>query len=96
MDKSPEVLVYLQTLKSYIENNQEAKDYFLLNYDEESFFDLVGDIAQANFDKRGEPQLTQRQLEFVRITLHAFKRADESDDNLIFDYKSNNINFYLK
>ena len=35
---SPEVLIYLQTVKNYFETNKEAKEFFLSNSDSELFY----------------------------------------------------------
>lgn len=91
----PDVLVYIQNVKSYLENNSEARNYFIGDSDDESFFELVIEIANVNYEKRGEPQLTKEQFELVRITLKAFKEA-EDEDNSIYEYIPNHINFYLK
>jgi hypothetical protein len=97
MSFSPEVLIYLQTLKNYFENNQEARSYFLSNVNKDEFFNLVGETAERNFKKNAEPQLTKEQLEFLRVSLMVFKMVEEeSDDNFIYQYKPKNINFYLK
>jgi hypothetical protein len=97
MSFSPEVLIYLQTLKNYFENNEEARSYFLSKVDEEEFFRLVGETAELNLQKNAEPQLTKEQLEFLRVSLMVFKMVEEeSDDNFIYQYKPKNINFHLK
>lgn len=97
MSFSPEVLIYLQTLKNYFENNEEARSYFLSKVDEEEFFRLVGETAEINLQKNSEPQLSKEQLEFLRVSLMVFKMVEEeSDDNFIYQYKPKNINFYLK
>jgi hypothetical protein len=91
----PDVLVYIQNVKTYLENNSGARDYFIGDNDEESFFELVIDVAKVNYEKRGEPQLTKEQFELIRITLRAFKEAEKEDDS-IYEYIPKNINFYLK
>ena len=91
----PDVLVYIQSVKSYLEKNSEAREYFIGDNSEESFFELVIDIANVNYEKRGEPQLTKEQFELVRITLRAFQQAENGDDS-IYEYIPNHINFYLK
>lgn len=95
MELHPDVLVYLQSIKSYIDNNIDAKNYFIGENDEESFYDLVKDVARVNFEKNGEPQLTRAQFELVRITLRAFSSAEKENDS-IYEYIPNHINFYLK
>lgn len=99
MEKSPEVLIYLQTVKKYIDSNEEVKKYFVANDSESDFYDLVVDIAQINFEKRGEPHLSKEQFELVRITLIAFKKSEEEEnvpDDSIYEYIPEHINFYLK
>jgi hypothetical protein len=98
MNTSPEVLIYLQTVKNYIDNNEEAKRYFIANGSESDFYGIVVDIAQINFNKRGEPQLSKEQLELVRITLIAFKKSEEQElpNDSIYEYIPKHINFYLK
>lgn len=97
MSLSPEVLIYIQTLKHYFENNQESRDYFLGGgIDGEEFFFLVGEVSQKNFEKTGEPQLSKEQFEFLKLTLRAFKMSEEPDENFIYEYKTEKINFILK
>lgn len=97
MNKSPEVLIYLQTVRKYIESNQEARKYFIPNNVESDFYGLVEDISQINFTKRGEPELSKEQFEFIRITLMAFKNAEEEEilSDSIYEYIPTHINFYL-
>jgi hypothetical protein len=55
-----EVLVYLQKVKNYLSTNEEAKTYFIGNSD-----------AEKNFEKNGQPELTQEQFELLRKTILA-------------------------
>lgn len=97
MSLSPEVLIYIQTLKNYFENNEETRNYFLAGgIDGEEFFFLVGEVSQKNFEKTGEPQLTKEQFEFLKLTLQTFKMVEEEDQNFIYEYKTEKINFILK
>ena len=93
MDKiSAEVLIYIQTVKSYFEKNQEAKDYFLNDSNEELFFKHMTEIAQKNFEKNGEVTLDREQFELLRRTIAAItvmkeskiKKEDFDYDNGIF------------
>jgi len=95
MNLHTNVLVYLQNVKNYIENNIEAKNYFIGSNDEDSFYDLIKDIANVNYEKSGEPQLTRAQFELVRITLQEFTEGEKEDDS-IYEYIPNHIKFYLK
>ncbi len=69
----PEVLIYIQTVKNFIENNSDTKKYLIGNSDEELFYEYVGKLAQENFQKNGEVLLTEGQFELIRKTLLAQK-----------------------
>jgi len=72
MDKiSPEVLIYLQSVKNYFETNIEAKEFFLSNSNEELFYKHMTEIAQKNFDKNGTATLDREQFELLRKTILA-------------------------
>lgn len=97
MDKvSPEVLIYLQTVRNYLETNVEAKEYFLSNSNEELFYKHMTEIAQKNFKKNGEATLDREQFELLRRTIAAvsiitkakkiveIKNEDFDYDNRVF------------
>jgi hypothetical protein len=99
MDKiSPEVLIYLQSVKNYFETNQEAKEFFLSNSNEELFYKHMTEIAEKNFKKRGTATLDREQFELLRRTIAAitvisstkptkkveFKKEDFEYDNGVF------------
>ena len=99
MDKiSPEVLIYLQSVKNYFETNIEAREFFLSNSDEELFYKHMIEIAQKNFEKNGTATLDREQFELLRKTIAAitimnkmkfkngveFKKEDFDYDNGIF------------
>jgi hypothetical protein len=97
MKLSSDVLIYVQTIKNYLETNQEARDYFLKNADYDLFFDNLAQISEINFQKTGEPQLTQQQFEFLRVSMMIFKEVDEQEvDQTIYNYIPQDIKFYLK
>lgn len=98
MEFSPDILIYIQTVKKFLENNKGTKEYFLTNVDEELFYDNLGQIAQINLEKNGEPQLSKEQFEVLRISLQIFKQIDEEikTEDSIYDYIPNDIKFYLK
>jgi len=97
MNYSPEVLIYLQTIKNYFNNNQEARSYFLSNLNEEEFYKHVSDVAENNLKKNGEPQLSKEQFEFLRVSLMIFKQVeDEEILDTIYEYTPKNIKFYFK
>ena len=98
MKFSPDILIYIQTVKNFLENNEGIKKYFLTNVDEDLFFENLGQIAEINLTKNGEPQLSKEQFEVLRLSLQIFKKVDEEIqmEESIYEYIPNNIKFYLK
>ena len=86
MDLSPEVLIYIQTVKNYFTTNKEAHDYFIGDSNEEDFFKHLSEISQKNFDKNGEVTLSKEQFELLRVaalaTTISKQRVFYSDDKL--------------
>ncbi len=72
---SPEVLIYIQSVKHYFETNKEAREYFLGNADEELFYKHLSEISQKNFEKDGEVMLNKEQFELLRKTISVLKIA---------------------
>ncbi len=70
---SPEVLIYIQSVKHYFETNKEAREYFLGNADEELFYKHLSEISQKNFEKDGEVMLNKEQFELLRKTVSVLK-----------------------
>jgi len=68
---SPEVLIYIQTVKNYFKTNKEANEYFLQDSNEELFYKHLGEISQKNFEKDGEVMLNKEQFELLRKTVAA-------------------------
>lgn len=95
MEYSPEVLIYLQKFRLYLDGDEHVKKYFLQGTDGEEFFKHLSEISEKNFKRIGQPELTIEQFEFLRKTISIFKFADE-ESSLIFEYKTNKINFHLK
>lgn len=98
MDYSPEVLIYIQSVKKFIFSNDSAREYFLEDVNEEDFFNHLTEISQYNFNKHGDPTLSKGQFEVVRVSLKAFKEIDEAIqmDNSIFSFVPNDMSIYLK
>lgn len=70
MTKIPaEVLIYIQTVKTYLKTNIEAREYFIGESDEELFFEHLSVISQKNFETNGEVMLNKEQFELLRKTL---------------------------
>ena len=83
MDKlSPEVLIYVQSVKNYLQKNNEAREYFIANSDEEQFFKYLSEISQKNFDKNGEVMLDKTQFELLRVTVQAIAIVTTPVENL--------------
>lgn len=61
-----EVLVYLNQVKSFLEKNEQARNYFIQGITAEEFYDKVRDISQKNLEKNGQPELSVEQFEEIR------------------------------
>jgi hypothetical protein len=90
----PEVLIYIQTVKTYLKNNTEAKDYFIGESDEELFFDHLSEISQKNFESNGEVMLNKEQFELLRKTVAAISiskkditEEPKENENMFFEMK---------
>lgn len=90
---SPEVLIYVQSVKNYFQKNNEARKYFIADSDEEEFFKHLSEISQKNFNKNGEVMLDKEQFELLRITIQAIalvtKPIEEIkiEDNIFIDMR---------
>jgi hypothetical protein len=69
MNFIPEVLIYIQTVKTYFKNSEDAREYFIGNSSEEVFFQHLGEISQKNFETKGEVMLDKEQFELLRRTI---------------------------
>lgn len=95
MTKIPsEVLIYLQTVRNYLNNNNEAKDYFIGESDEELFFEHLTEISQKNFESNGEVTLNRDQFELLKKTISAISISKkeiplkpEVSENIFFEMK---------
>jgi hypothetical protein len=89
MKLSPEVLIYIQTVKSYFEKSKEAREYFIGDSNVDLFFEHLGEISQKNFDKDGEVMLNKEQFELLRKTIRAISVTLKKDEELIEVTKEN-------
>lgn len=89
-EPSPEVLIYIQTVKNFFKSNKEAREYFLSDSDEESFFKHLTEISQKNFEKDGEVMLSQTQFELLRKTISAITVVEKSKE------KTTNENIFVE
>ena len=62
-----EVLIYVQSVKNYFEQNPEVKEYFIGNTDEDDFFNRLSERSQKNIDEEKDAMLTQEQFEELRV-----------------------------
>jgi len=69
----PEVLIYVQNVKKYLETNQEARNYFLDGLDVDLFFKHLTEISEKNYKKNGEVMLDKEQFELLKKTLKAIE-----------------------
>lgn len=93
---SPEVLIYIQKVKTYLQNDDKARQYFLDEVDEELFYQHLIEISQKNFEKDGEPTLTQDQFELLRKTMKAINASknEKNEDNGVNEKIYMRINGY--
>lgn len=89
---SPEVLIYIQSVKHYFDTNLDAKEYFLGNSNEELFYTHLSEISQKNFDKDGEVMLNKEQFELLRKTTIAITIAT----NIKEESKANEKNIFME
>jgi len=66
MNYKPEVLIYLNQIKSFLSKNEEARSYFMSSVNPDIFYDELCKISEKNFDSFGEPNLTQEQFEELK------------------------------
>lgn len=78
-DLPPEVLIYVQKMKIFFENDNTSKEYFLKNIDEELFFKHFIEIAVKNFEIHGTPELSIEQLELLNKTVKAISIINEPE-----------------
>jgi hypothetical protein len=93
MDLSPEVLIYVQSVKNYFATNKEAGEYFLSGTNEELFFKHLTEIAQKNFTKSGESMLNRDQFELLRKTILAINVIEKKSFTKKVEIKSEDFNY---
>lgn len=67
---SPEVLIYIQTVKRHFNESVEAQEYFSIKGNEEIFYKDITEISQKNYDEYGDPELSIEQFEEVRRKIY--------------------------
>ena len=76
MGLSPEVLIYIQTVKDFMKVNEEAFNYFRLDKYSNEFYEELAVMSQENSDNGDEIPLTIPQFEELRgkILKNKFKQ----------------------
>jgi hypothetical protein len=79
---SPEVLIYIQTIKNYISNNEETKEYFIGNNDAEIFYEKLLKKSENNFTEKGDPKLSKEDFEELKksFTNKTKEKTDQMDN----------------
>lgn len=85
----PEVLIYIQTVKNFLKNDSNAREYFMGNSDEELFFHHLIEIATKNFNTNGESMLNKEQFELLRKTISAITISKKEEPTEIEDLYNN-------
>lgn len=80
MKYSPEVLIYIQTVKNFFKSNEMAREYYFIRFNEEEFYEEVAKISQSNFDKNGEVMLNLEQFESLRFTSEELNKGQIISD----------------
>jgi hypothetical protein len=83
MSFSPEVLIYLQTVKNFFKSNEETRNYFISDSDEEVFFKHLCEISQKNFEDNGEVMLNKEQFELLRRTILAITISQKDIEEVV-------------
>ena len=86
-----EVLIYIQKVKTYLNTNEQAKDYFVGDSDIDKFMDELTNISLKNFETDGRPELNQEQFELLRVTIKAINISKQklfySDDGVFMYFE---------
>ncbi len=87
-----EILVYLQKVKTYLNSNEEAKQYFIGGSDADEFYKHLAIISEKNFEDNGQPELSREQFELLRKTILAITISKQkffySEDGLFLIYEN--------
>jgi len=95
MKSASEVLLYIQMVRNFLKKNQDACKYFLVEINEEYFFDNLTQIAEKNYQSIGEPQLSKIQFDTLRTSMIELNNpnktyneiSQEKSDNIFIDYR---------
>lgn len=62
----PEVLIYIQKIRKFIDRSEESRKYFEIDENPDEFFEKVTSFAKINFEETGDPELTIAQFEKLK------------------------------
>lgn len=81
-----EVLIYIQKVKNYLNNDKTAQEYFIGDSDMDEFYKHLSIISEKNLETNGQPELSKEQFELLRMTVKVSairkQRVFYSDDKL--------------
>ena len=87
-----EVLVYIQKVKTYLQANEEANNYFIGKADVDEFYKQLTIISNKNYEENGTPELSKEQFELLRRTVAALAASKQkvfySDDKLFMFFEN--------
>jgi len=66
---APDVLIYVQSIKKFFTDNISAQKYFVIEGNEEKFYNDITEISQKNYEEHGEPELSLEQFEEIRRSM---------------------------
>lgn len=87
---SIDVLIYIEKVKEYFNNDNDVKNYFLQNFDEKIFFSYLTEVATINYQKQGDPALSKEQFETIRNVIYINKNDPESIKSIYLSINSKN------
>jgi len=61
-----DVIIYVSKLKTFLDNDSDASEFFYGKNGQDEFYELVKIFAKKNIEDKGEPDLTQEQFEQIR------------------------------
>jgi hypothetical protein len=82
---SAEVLIYLQSLRKFLESNEESRNYLIGDATIDSYFEKVKKLSEYNHKKTGDPKLTTEQFELLRM---AQTKKLKKVDNIFFELEN--------
>lgn len=91
MKLHPDILMYLQMIKKFFNTNVEARKYFIVNDNEELFFNKVIEMSIKNYEKNNDPKLSVEQFEELRMSLFNDIFNSLSEDYIIQNFNLKTI-----